>query len=131
MHQALRRQPALRAPEGLQSRVLTELARRAALPWWRSSFSHWPLAARAAFILLCGGFIKLAFTSTSWVLGAAVAPAESARNTAHVASSLGDIVRVLISSIPNHWIYIGAVFFAAMYLALFGLGATAYRTLYK
>ncbi len=128
---ALRQQPPLRAPAGLQARVLSELARRRALPWWRNSFSSWPLAARAAFVVACGGFIKLAFTSTTWVLGAAAAPAASVRNTAHVANSLGDVARILVDSIPSHWVYVGAALGVVFYVALFGIGATAYRTLYK
>ena len=35
--------------------MLAELARRAALPWWRKSFAHWPMAARAAFVVLGAG----------------------------------------------------------------------------
>jgi hypothetical protein len=129
--QALRQQVPLRAPAGLQARVLFELARRAALPWWRMSFAHWPLAARAGFIVACGALIKLAFSSTTWVLGAAEAPAASVRNGAHVASSLGDVVRILFDSIPSHWLYLAAALGVAMYLTLFGVGAAAYRTLYK
>ena len=129
--QALRQQPMLQAPASLQSRVLTELARRAALPWWRCSFASWPLAAKAIFITTCGALIKLAFSGTGWVLGAAAAPAASVRSTAEVASSLGDATRLIFSSIPSYWIYLGAGFAAVLYLALFGLGATAYRTLYK
>src|SRR6185437_10884347 len=45
--------PLRRAPPTLQSRVLEELQRRAALPWWRRSFAHWPSAARAGFVLVC------------------------------------------------------------------------------
>lgn len=129
--QALRQQPALRAPASLQSRVLAELARRAALPWWRCSFSHWPLAAKGIFVAACGALIKLAFSGTGWVLGAASAPAASVRSTAEVASSLGNVTRLIFESIPSYWIYLGAGFAAVLYLALFGLGATAYRTLYK
>ena len=128
---ALRQQPPLHAPAGLQARVLSQLARRAALPWWRMSFSHWPLAARALFIVACCGFIKLAFTSTGWVLGAAEAPAASVRNGAHVAESLGDVVHLLFNSIPSHWLYLAAALAVGLYLTLFGVGAAVYRTLYK
>ena len=129
--QALRRQPLLRAPTGFESRVLAQLARRAALPWWRNSFMSWPRAAQAAFVVACVALIKLAFTSTAWVLGAAAAPAASVRSTAHVADSLGDVARLIFSSIPSHWLYIAAVLGVGMYLTLFGVGAAAYRTLYK
>jgi hypothetical protein len=129
--QALRQQPPLRAPASLQARVLNELARRAALPWWRRSFASWPLAARAGFIIVCGIFIKLAVTSTTWVLGAAEGPAASVRSTAHVAGSLREVARLIFESIPSHWLYLAAALAVAMYLTLFGVGAAAYRTLYK
>jgi len=45
----LRQLPDRRAPAGLEARVLAEIARRAALPWWRTSFTHWPAAARVSF----------------------------------------------------------------------------------
>ena len=45
----LRDLPLRRAPSTLEARVLSELRRRASLPWWRRSFSHWPALARACF----------------------------------------------------------------------------------
>jgi hypothetical protein len=92
---------------------------------------NWPLAARAGFVIVCGIFIKLAFTSTTWVLGAAEGPAASVRNTAQVAGSLGETAHLIFASIPSQWLYIGAALAVAMYLTLFGIGAAAYRTLYK
>src|SRR5712672_3854389 len=53
--------PLRRAPLTLESRVFGELERRAALPWWRRSFAHWPLLARAGFLVICGALISAAF----------------------------------------------------------------------
>src|ERR1700738_3597831 len=61
LDRALRELPLRRAPLTLESRVFGELQRRAALPWWRRSFAHWPLLARAAFLVICGVLIRLAF----------------------------------------------------------------------
>src|SRR5476649_1202935 len=61
IHRTLREQPARRAPRSLEQRVLAELERRAALPWWRRSFAHWPLPARAGFLVICAALIGLAF----------------------------------------------------------------------
>jgi hypothetical protein len=51
--------PELDAPAGLVPRVMATLAARAALPWYRQSWSHWPAALRwgslAAFLALFGG----------------------------------------------------------------------------
>src|SRR3954470_16437940 len=49
---ALRDQPARRAPQTLEARVMAELARRASLPWWRQSYQHWPAAIRGSFFVL-------------------------------------------------------------------------------
>jgi hypothetical protein len=48
----LRAQPARRAPRTLESRVVAELARRAALPWWHKSYAHWPAVVRGGFFVL-------------------------------------------------------------------------------
>jgi hypothetical protein len=45
----------------LEARVYCEIERRAALPWWRLSFAHWPLFARAAFLVMSGVLIGAAF----------------------------------------------------------------------
>lgn len=135
----LRQQPPLTAPRGLQARVLAEIERRAALPWWRKQFSHWPLAARMAFVLAAAGFAKLAVTASLWIatgmrssqLTQAVAPEVTRLQTAHgVVTAMGDFGALLIRSIPSFWIYGGLFCIAALYVALFGLGAVAYRTLY-
>ena len=58
---ALHDLPLRRAPHTLESRVFAELERRAALPWWRRSFAHWPLPARSAFLVICIALIAFAF----------------------------------------------------------------------
>jgi hypothetical protein len=49
---ALKALPPLPAPASLAPRVLAELRARAALPWWRRAWWDWPVAAKAAFIVL-------------------------------------------------------------------------------
>lgn len=105
----LSRQPLLRAPRSLQARVLDELARRAA-PWWRKNFLHWPMPARVVFLLISCGFAKIALDAATWTVAN---------------------LRSVLDLFPSHWLYIGVFAGAAMYVALFGLGAAAYRTLYK
>ena len=62
VHVLLRDLPNRRAPRSLEQRVMAEIARLSALPWWRKSFGHWPVAARAGFILVCAGLVRLALT---------------------------------------------------------------------
>ncbi|MBI4625109.1 MAG: hypothetical protein HY736_18055 [Verrucomicrobia bacterium] len=139
IHQTLRELPSRRAPRSLESRVLAELERRAALPWWRKSFAHWPVAARVAFVILGAGVAKiLLFAAVSVQAGfdPAVLTTAFARQFAwmetglNLARSLGDFAGIVLGSIPSLWLYGGLAFVGAMYAALFGLGAAAYRTLY-
>ena len=59
LDRALHELPSRRAPPTLESRVIRELDRRAALPWWRRSFAHWPLLARAGFLVIGAALIRL------------------------------------------------------------------------
>ncbi|HTV96956.1 MAG TPA: hypothetical protein VME42_13170 [Steroidobacteraceae bacterium] len=132
---ALGRLPARRAPASLESRVLAEIERRAALPWWRSSFARWPFAARAAFALICAALIVLT------VLGAAPALTDLAAAgdwrawpLLREAFALTVVQRALMGSIANlmssGWVEGALVASAALYAALFGLAIAGYRTLY-
>jgi len=125
---ALRDLPLRRAPATLESRVFGELQRRAALPWWRRSFAHWPPLARAVFLVICGALIKLAFLGGA----TAVAGARSlswAREAGMLVASAGNLAAV-IAHTPPAWVYEALAVCAVLYAILFGLGAAVYRALY-
>jgi hypothetical protein len=129
LDRTLRELPLRRAPPTLEARVIGELERRAALPWWRRSFGHWPLFARAGFLVLCGALIRLAFLGSV----AAVAGVDSllwARRAGMVVVTLGNLAAAIARISPPHWLYQGAVVCGALYAVLFGLGAVVYRLLY-
>ena len=135
VHQALRELPTHRAPRSLESRVLAELSHRAALPWWRQDFAHWPVAARGAFLVSSAA---LAATLV-WVLGGLnVAPATEAVTSSFawldtargIADGIGNFAAIIFRSISPVWLYGAAIAVVALYAALFGLGTAAYRTLY-
>ena len=139
IHQTLRELPSRRAPRSLESRVLAELERRAALPWWRKTFAHWPMAARMTFVVLGAGVAALlgfAAGSAQTGIDAAGLIAAVVRQFTWVefgldfARSLGEFADLVFRSIPPLWFYAGLAFVGSLYLALFGLGAAAYRTLY-
>jgi hypothetical protein len=126
---ALRELPLRRAPASLESRVFCELERRATLPWWRRSFTHWPLTARAAFLAICGASAGLAIT------GGATATADVrslywAREIGALMASGGSLVTPLARIAPPPWLYEGIAVCGVLYAVLFGLGAVLYRTLY-
>lgn len=137
LHQALSGLPPRRAPGTLESRVANELARRAELPWWRVSFSNWPVGARVTFVLVCAGLVAATILGgVSAYLGDRSFDEVSAAllSWAHpfltIISSAGGLVALLVRVIPPLWLYgiLGVGTF--LYVTLFGLGAAAYRTLY-
>jgi hypothetical protein len=129
--QTLRELPPRQAPRTLESRVLAELARRAALPWWRKHFTHWPLAARAAFLLASCGSVTLLwiFTSTD-AFRVSTSPPTWIRSLSHVTSSMIDLSVSLIGRIPPGLLYSVLALCVLLYGALLGLGAAGYHILY-
>ncbi|GAC1301228.1 MAG: hypothetical protein NVS1B6_11400 [Steroidobacteraceae bacterium] len=125
---ALRTLPLRRAPPTLESRVLREIERRAALAWWRRSFAQWPLPARAAFLVTCAFLIRAAFLGGAAVM-ATVRSSGWAREVGTLMSSSANLAELLARSAPT-WLYAGLAVCAVLYVVLFGLGAALYRTLY-
>jgi hypothetical protein len=125
-------QPPIRAPEELSVRVFAAIERREMRLRQRKDFRSWPLAARIAFCIVSFGVIAFVIAGSSWlfgVLGSSV-PLSVSRELAlwQAAVTIGTS---LVHSVPAYWFYaaVGAV--AAVYVAFFGIGAAAYRTLYE
>ena len=137
LDRAGRAMPLRRAPPSLESKVLGELERRAALPWWRRSFEKWPTAARSAFLLVCGILAVLALSGSLWTVmnlghprGLSALPPLWARHAFLLVRIAGDFTATLVHLIPPDWIYRALAASALLYAALFGLFIAAYRTLY-
>lgn len=137
----LRAAPTRRAPRSLEQRVLREIARREALPWWRRSFSRWPRFAQACLaVISILAIVAVLGADLSWPDGAftgggmpaaagslLIAWLEPARTLLETARNLDASVMRLV---PTGWLYGAMAAAALLYAALFGLGAAAYRTLY-
>ena len=139
IHAVLREQPLRRAPFSLESRVLGEIARRQALPWWHKSFAYWPTPVRIAFVvvgaaLVAGallGSMHLAGLLSAQTFAPVIQPLVNASVTLRAAgSALGELARPLLPSISNQWLYIALAVIGASYALLLGIGATAYRVLW-
>jgi hypothetical protein len=135
----LSEQPPRTAPPSLQARVLAELERRAALPWWRMSFLHWPLLVRVAFVGSSLALVRFALTGTVLLAGRVqtapvvetlTRPLGWAERIADSFSRCLSFGSALFNAIPSHWLYIGTAIAITLYIALLVLGHTAYRTLY-
>lgn len=141
LHAVLREQPLRSAPRSLEARVLAEIARREALPWWRKSYSDWPTVVRILFLVVSvavaasGGLAAVvAFGGSSLfaTVSLVTQPVFEAFAAFRAAgSALADVVSSWLPSIPSHWLY-GALAAAGLsYAILVGLGATAYRLLWQ
>lgn len=135
VHQALRDLPARRAPRSLESRVLAELERRAAQPWWRKSFAYWPLAARGAFLVVSAAFAAalvwvFAGVDPTHAIDAVKADFTWVATIRAIAGSTIDFATIVIRGISPVWIYGTIATIVGLYAALFGIGTAAYRTLY-
>lgn len=128
----LRAQPLRRAPRTLESRVLAEVARRAALPWWHKSYAHWPAAVRGGFLVLSAlaaavlfvGFISLSGGGASATLSEQFAWFGAAREVLTGVTNAG---LTLWRTIPPLWIYTAVACAAVSYATLIAAGAAAYR----
>jgi hypothetical protein len=136
----LREQPLREAPPSLEANVLREIARRAALPWWRRGFAGWPQVARVSLVLALLGVVKIALEVLVWVttnlrgsqvVTAVERPVDWIHTFSSIARSLGTAGEALVSAIPSQWLYAVLLLGFAMYVALFGAGAAVYRTLNK
>jgi hypothetical protein len=130
-----RSQPARRAPDSLQARVLAQIAsQQVQLPWWRKGFAHWPQVARGLFLVASYGFIKLAMAGVvsviDFVRTSDVAGVETLHRTGEAVSATVTLGSLVLHAIPPLWLYSGAAFGFVLYAVLFGLGTFAYRTLY-
>jgi hypothetical protein len=127
---ALRDQPLRRAPDTLERRVLAQLESGAVTARWRRGFAHWPLAARFAFLAASIGVVKLALSIGSWLttpLGASTHSFDLPSQVAWLQTMVVAISSVA-RTVPSLWVHAGVAFLAILYVALFSIGASAYRT---
>jgi hypothetical protein len=138
IQRALRSIPDRQAPSRLEGRVLLELNRRAALPWWRKSFAYWPASIRVIFFvgsavaaaLVVVGLVQLGVSNGADQLMARFAERFAWVTTArNIADSIGAKTLLVIRAVPPIWLYTAAGTVAVCYAALGALGAAFYRTL--
>jgi hypothetical protein len=128
---ALRDQPLRRAPSTLERRVLAQLEAGAAVAHWRRGFAHWPIAARVAFLAASVGVVKIALSIVMWLS----MPLESRAVAFDLPSQVAWLQTLFVAigsvarTVPSWWVHAGIAVLAIMYVALFGIGASAYRTM--
>ncbi len=135
--QALRQMPDRRAPAGLSRRVLAEIQRREAAPWYSHPWMEWsPLAKLASAVSLPAlGFVV--WGTALPALRDAIVSAPMARNAAttlqtasamgETATSLGRAGWITVSHVNPSYLAIGAAIFAVAWFSTLGLGTAAWR----
>jgi hypothetical protein len=138
VHRELQALPLRRAPRTLEARVLAAIEHQAVVPWYHKSWSHWPQAVRAAFLVVAtgvaGGIVTASYAAFYGVEDSGLAAEAGARlgiftTIFHVCTWAFDLGARVVASIPPLWLYGGLAFVAAMYATFFGLSAAAYRSL--
>ena len=131
--------PLRSAPRTLSTRVMTELQRRAALPWWRKSFLCWPVSAQMALVAACLGLANISVGLLRWLnvaprgeelsvlIDRPVTWLEWFASALHGAQAFCEL---LLRHLPSVWLYGGLLTVLLLYATLCGIGAAAYRTLY-
>jgi hypothetical protein len=140
VHRELRSLPLRKAPATLESRVLAAIEHQSAIAWYHKSWSYWPAAIRAAFLVVAtavaGGVMGAFYLMAQGVDTGALVESATARlglftKLYHAALWTTDFAANAFSNIPSLWLYGGVAFVGALYATFFGLGAAAYRTLYR
>lgn len=140
IHRELRALPLRKAPASLEARVLAEIERRATIAWYHRSWSHWPAAVRMAFLMFGTGvagiavatFYRLTQGATVHTVSQDVASGFGWLTSLVAAASWTvEFAQHLIGTIPPLWLYGGLAFVGLMYATFMGLGAAAYRYLYR
>ncbi|MDX2185634.1 MAG: hypothetical protein SFV32_01780 [Opitutaceae bacterium] len=136
VHDTLRSVSVRRAPLSLEQRVMAQLSRRAALPWYRQNFRHWPIPARVLFLFTSAGLVAAAllmcFALARNGFGGGVSDwLAQVKHQAVTLRDFGSTVMGLLPASATWWIAGAFVAFASMSVATVGLGAAAYRLLWK
>ncbi|HEV7137886.1 MAG TPA: hypothetical protein VGN43_14705 [Steroidobacteraceae bacterium] len=134
----LREQPLRRAPASLEARVLSELAARARLPWWRRGIASWPATVRVPVIAGCAVCVPAVWVLSLWLAAHLLsvararmaAPLAAIGGAGHTLASLGATAAHIFQSIPREWLVGGILATATLYAVLFALVAVGYSLLY-
>jgi hypothetical protein len=130
----LKKLPPVGAPASLLLNVMSAIAARARLPWWRRAWWDWPLTAQAAFLL-----IALAIVGA--VSGGGVMLDEGVSNySQQVVERFGpvtnlwetvltilNVVASLVEKIGQPLLLYAAIFVGMLYLMCLGLGTVCVR----
>jgi hypothetical protein len=126
----LRAQPVRRAPADLAERVLAEVARREALPWWRKGFHAWPTLARVVFSAVCLATVAIALRIPALLSDTVDAQMTGLHRTFALWNTLTNLYAAFVDSLPMEWLYAAGGIVALAYMTVFGTSIATYRVLF-
>lgn len=121
--------PLIKAPPGLSDRIMSEIARRSALPWWKQPYYQWNILQRAVFIfascVLLAALLWLSFTFSDSIL-----PGTSIFPVSNIYSLAITIIKLTLSVADSVYLVIEAyklwfIAVAACVLVLYALCVAA------
>jgi hypothetical protein len=130
----LKKLPPIPAPQSLLPKVLSAIAARARQPWWQRAWWDWPLAAKAAFLLLALAVVS-AVSGGGVILDEGVA-AYSQRVVERLTpvGGLWDSIQTVVNAVAlslqklsQPFMLYALIFVGATYLICVGLGTACVR----
>lgn len=134
LHRELKELPPPKAPSSLAPGVMAILAARGRVPWWQRAWWDWPVAAKAAFVIVAllvagafsGGGLFLGDGMSNYSLEVAGRFDFADSILGNFAPLLGAFHRVWQEFAQPFLIY-GAIAAGAVYLMFIGVGTACFR----
>ena len=132
IHDQLRKLPDREAPSDLAVNVLAAITRQQQQPWYRQSFTHWPIVARVILLASLASLLGV----MAWVVAG---PAEQLSTTsiygqmmsaawmANVLKAFGAALWTSMQGVAVCWVAAAVVVILAMYGACVAGGLALYR----
>lgn len=132
IHAQLQKLPEREAPEALVSNVLSAIAKRKKLPWWKQSFTFWPRHIQNMFFVA----LTCVFVAAMYLSGRAadnvVVPDVSAQLSSYAwvgraLRTIGETLLVTISNLPLQYFVALAIVFMVLYGACVAAGFALFK----
>lgn len=138
LHRELKDLPPLKAPSSLAPNVMAILAARVRVPWWQRAWWDWPVAAKAAFVVIALSVAGV-FGGGSAVLGDGVGDysIDLAGRLDFSESILGNFTPLayafhrLWEELAQPFLLYAAIAAGAVYLMGIGVGTACFRLALK
>ncbi len=136
----LKELPAPKAPAALSRRVMAAIHAKASLPWYRLTWTSWPLLAQVVSVILSLGLAGSAGQLLELAMGRISMEALSTWMTANLGgfapvveflSAVGGAVALVASNLSATVYLVAAGVVGTMYLSCVGLGTLFYRIAYQ